>query len=91
MNEYRSAYFRDSCGLIALFQSLTAKATARDRFCVATTHLLYAPQSGDVKLAQVQLFLAEIDRLARIDPHRDSYYPIILCGDLNSEPTSLLI
>lgn len=83
--------FRDNCGLIALFQARTQNTTSDDLFCVATTHLLFSPKRGDIKLAQVQYFLAEIDRLARKDSTTNSYYPIILCGDLNARPQSPLI
>ncbi len=84
-------YFRDNCGLIALFQPLTLNATSDDLFCVATTHLLFSPKRGDIKLAQIQYFLAEIDRLATKDTSTNSYYPIILCGDFNAQPESPLI
>ncbi len=62
-----------------------------DLFCVATTHLLFSPKRGDIKLAQLQYFLAEIDRLATKDLYTNSYYPIILCGDFNAQPQSPLI
>jgi protein angel len=31
---------------------------------VATTHLLYNPKRHDVKLAQMQILLAEVERIA---------------------------
>ncbi len=83
--------FRDNCGLIALFQPLTSNATGDNLFCVATTHLLFSEKRGDIKLAQLQYFLAEIDRLAIKNPQTNSYYPIILCGDFNAHPQSPLI
>lgn len=83
-------FFRDNCGLIALFQPATPNATSDDLFCVATTHLLFSPKRGDIKLAQIQYFLAEIDRLALKDPNLNTYYPIIICGDLNAQPQSPL-
>ena len=83
--------FRDNCGLIALFQPLTAKATSNDLFCVATTHLLFSTKRGDIKLAQMQYFLAEIDRFALRDEQTNSHHPIILCGDFNAHPESPLI
>ena len=83
--------FRDNCGLIALFQPLTANATSDDLFCVATAHLLFSTKRGDIKLAQMQYFLAEIDRFALRDEQINSHYPIILCGDLNALPGSPLI
>lgn len=56
--------------------------------CVANTHVLYNPRRGDVKLAQVAILLAEVDKVARLAD--GSYCPIILCGDLNSVPDSPL-
>ena len=82
---------RDNCGLIALFQPLGPNVTSDDFFCVATTHLLFSPKRGDIKLAQVQYFLAEIDRIATKDMNTNSNYPIILCGDFNARPQSPLI
>lgn len=57
--------------------------------CVATTHLLFNPKKGDTKIAQLQLLLANIDRIAfkkssTIDNKLvTEYHPIILCGDFN--------
>ncbi|CAF3405917.1 unnamed protein product [Rotaria sp. Silwood1] len=82
---------RDNCGLIALFQPIAPNVSSDDIFCVATTHLLFSPKRGDIKLAQIQYFLAEIDRLAIKDPYTNSYYPIILCGDFNAQHQSPLI
>ncbi|CAH2035850.1 unnamed protein product, partial [Iphiclides podalirius] len=59
---------------------------------VATTHLLYNPKRTDVRLAQMQLLLAEIDRFAYYrDGARSGHHPIILTGDLNSPPDSAVI
>lgn len=63
------------------------------RLCVSTTHLLFNPRRGDIKLAQLCLLLAEIDRLAFCGDSPDGvplYFPILLCGDMNSEPHSPL-
>ncbi|CAF1465331.1 unnamed protein product [Rotaria magnacalcarata] len=79
---------RDNCGLIALFQPFTPNATSDDLFCVATTHLLFSPKRGDIKLAQIQYFLAEIDRLSLKDSNLSTCYPIIICGDFNAQPQS---
>ena len=35
-------------------------------FCVATTHLLYNPKAGEVKLAQMSCLLAELHKMATI-------------------------
>lgn len=63
------------------------------RICVATTHLLYNPKRGDVKLAQLQTFLANLERTAfkkTIDSQTNIYYPTVLCGDFNLTPESEL-
>lgn len=52
---------RDNIGLVARFKP---KKSPEDAIVVATTHLLYNPRRFDVRLAQMQLLLAEIDKLA---------------------------
>ncbi|OTF81060.1 hypothetical protein BLA29_004319 [Euroglyphus maynei] len=65
---------------------------------VANTHLIFNPKRGDIKLAQLRLLLAEIQRFAirndsanTTDPFKMDYFPIILCGDFNSEPNSPIV
>ena len=67
------------------------------KICVATTHLLYNPRRGDCKLAQIQLLLAHLDRMAfksyavnKDLSLRPIYHPTFLCGDFNCLPTSKL-
>ncbi|XP_060809590.1 protein angel homolog 1 isoform X2 [Amyelois transitella] len=57
---------------------------------VATTHLLYNPKRTDVRLAQLQVLLAELDRFA-YNCREPGHLPIILTGDLNSTPESAVI
>lgn len=57
--------------------------------CVATTHLLFNPRAGEVKLAQLACLLAELDHMAS-SPGGPSL-PCILCGDMNSVPLSPLL
>jgi protein angel len=60
-----------------------------EKICIVTTHLIFSPKRGDVKLAQLQKLLANIDRIAfkRIKLVNNEvklvYYPVILCGDMN--------
>ena len=65
-----------------------------ERVCVANTHLLYNPKRGDIKLAQLGMLLAEIDRLSYI-PNGNTescrYHPVIMCGDFNSVPQCSLV
>lgn len=80
---------RDNIGLMV---KLAPRALPGSPLVVATTHLLYNPKRTDVRLAQMQVFLAEIDRFAYYDNGRDSgHLPIILTGDLNSTPDSAVI
>ena len=65
---------------------------------VATTHLLFSPKRGDVKLAQLAVILAELDwisrrrrgRFLRPDCQNQSTnrrrLPTVFCGDMNFEP-----
>lgn len=59
---------------------------------VATTHLLYNPRRCDIKLAQTQLMLAEIEKLAYKGHNKFTgqaeYLPIIFTGDMNYSPES---
>ncbi|NXB81064.1 ANGE1 protein, partial [Donacobius atricapilla] len=82
---------RDNVGLVLLLQPVLPEGPdlqAVSPLCVANTHVLFNPRRGDIKLAQVALLLAEIDKIARTN--EGSYYPVILCGDLNSVPDSPL-
>ncbi|KYN30433.1 Protein angel like protein 1 [Trachymyrmex septentrionalis] len=76
---------RDNVGIIA---KLALKDNPEAQIVVATTHLLYNPKRNDVRLAQIQLLLAEIERIAFIENTitGPKYLPIILAGDFNLEP-----
>ncbi|XP_071041293.1 protein angel homolog 2 isoform X2 [Parasteatoda tepidariorum] len=83
---------RDNVGLIAVLKPI--HPNLRDiNLHVATTHLLFNPRRGEVKLCQLRLLLAELERLALKEISSDGqhhYHPIILCGDFNIEPHSPL-
>ncbi|XP_026742037.1 protein angel isoform X3 [Trichoplusia ni] len=80
---------RDNIGIMV---KLTPRGLPGCPMVVATTHLLYNPKRTDVRLAQMQVFLAEIDRFAYYDNGRESgHVPIILTGDFNSTPDSAVI
>lgn len=76
---------RDNVGIIA---KLALQGNPETQVVVATTHLLYNPRRNDVRLAQIQLLLAEIERIAFIENTTTGpkYLPIILAGDFNLEP-----
>lgn len=52
---------RDNVAIIAKF---APKDNPEAEFVVATTHLLYNPRRQDVRLAQTQVLLSEIERMA---------------------------
>nr|XP_026497238.1 protein angel homolog 2 isoform X1 [Vanessa tameamea]XP_026497246.1 protein angel homolog 2 isoform X1 [Vanessa tameamea] len=79
---------RDNIGLMV---KLLPKASPCTPIVIATTHLLYNPKRTDVRLAQMQVLLAEIDRFAYDSKAKGSYLPIILTGDFNSSPDSAVI
>ena len=57
---------------------------------MATTHILFNPKAGEVKLAQICYLLAELHKMASTHERvrTDGYLPCILCGDFNSLPNS---
>ena len=82
---------RDNVGLVLLLQPLVPEGLGQVSvapLCVANTHVLYNPRRGDVKLAQMAILLAEVDKVARLSD--GSHCPVVLCGDLNSVPNSPL-
>lgn len=69
LSEYITVEFKQTGPLlnrnnVAIITKLAPKDNIEQEFVVATTHLLYNPKREDVRLAQVQLLLAEIDRIA---------------------------
>lgn len=82
---------RDNIGIVARFEP---KDSEGNEFIVATTHLLYNPKRHDIKLVQMQLLLAEVERLAFSGALRQGdklipmYHPCILTGDMNLSPQS---
>ena len=86
---------RDNVAIIARFKP--REESRGRRLVVATTHLLYNPKRGDIKLTQLRILLAEIKRMATqsrtshsSSTSRSPFYSIILAGDFNSKPNSLL-
>ncbi|KAL0276989.1 UNVERIFIED_CONTAM: hypothetical protein PYX00_004431 [Menopon gallinae] len=82
---------RDNIGIVL---KLSLKDRPDVELIAATTHLLYNPKRADIKLAQTQVMLAEIERLAykSTDPNTSlpKYLPIIFTGDMNYSPDSAI-
>lgn len=76
---------RDNVGIVV---KLRSRCNPEAVFIVATTHLLFNPKRLDIKLAQVHVLLAELEQMSFNKNYQDRYYPIILTGDFNMEPTS---
>ncbi|KAE8286571.1 Protein angel-like protein 2 [Larimichthys crocea] len=81
---------RDNVGLVVLLRPNDAAGRSDPSafICVANTHLLYNPRRGDIKLAQLAILFAEVNRLSRLPD--GSANPVVLCGDFNSTPWSPL-
>ncbi|KFB47423.1 hypothetical protein ZHAS_00015365 [Anopheles sinensis] len=76
---------------VAIIAKLALKSNPQTKLVVSTTHLLYNPRRQDVRLAQIQVLLAELDRLAysgKLANGTPQYDPVILCGDFNLQPQS---
>lgn len=81
--------YRDTVGIVAILEPRLRTQADSTYLVIANTHLLFNPRRYDVRELQMRLFLHEIANLEdgynRNTPNiRES--PVILCGDLNSEP-----
>ncbi|XP_049825820.1 protein angel homolog 2 isoform X2 [Aethina tumida] len=97
LSEYITVEFKQTGPLlnrnnVAIITKLAPKDNIEQEFVVATTHLLYNPKREDVRLAQVQLLLAEIDRIAfkALVNGKHTYLPTIITGDFNTPPQSFV-
>ncbi|KAF9192245.1 Protein angel 1 [Haplosporangium sp. Z 767] len=77
---------RDNVGIVAMLDIKQGNETKR--VCVATTHILFNPKRGMIKIAQLCILLQEAKNLIEREEHD---VPIVLCGDLNSLPHSIVI
>lgn len=76
---------------VALIAKLCLKQQPSSCFIASTTHLLYNPRRQDVRLAQIQLLLAELDHISfkGFDCQgKIRRLPILLSGDFNLKPHS---
>ncbi|XP_046832050.1 protein angel isoform X1 [Vespa crabro] len=76
---------RDNVGIVA---KLSFRDSPNTQIVVATTHLLFNPRRNDIRLAQTQLLLTEIEKIAFIENTAlgPKYLPIIFSGDFNLKP-----
>ncbi|XP_054260204.1 protein angel homolog 2-like [Macrosteles quadrilineatus] len=78
---------RPNVGMVA---TLELREHPGNCITVANTHFLYNQRRLDIKLSQLQILLAETERLA-FAGLPDKYHPVILTGDLNVNPDTCLI
>lgn len=72
---------------VAIIAKFASQRLQHLQFIVATTHLLYNPRRDDIRQAQIQVLLAELDRMA-VQTSTQKPLPVILTGDFNSLPFS---
>lgn len=79
---------RDNVAVVAKF---ALKLHPTREFVVATTHLLFNKKRDDVRLAQLQLLMASVDKISYKEIRKGNsncYLPVIITGDFNSPPLS---
>ena len=84
---------RDNVGVIVI---LSPTGQPDLKVCIATTHLLFNPKRGEIKLSQMALLFAEANKLMQDvqeqgHQKKGAFYrniPFILCGDFNITPFS---
>ncbi|RUS19350.1 Endonuclease/exonuclease/phosphatase [Endogone sp. FLAS-F59071] len=76
---------RGNVAIILILKDLQAKINEHRQICIANTHLLFNTKRGVMKLAQLDLLFRTIQQELK---GRD--VPIVLCGDMNSTPDSLV-
>lgn len=72
---------------VAIIAKFALKRFKNLEILVATTHLLYNPRRDDIRTAQLQVLLAELDRMS-FNTKTQEPLPIILTGDFNCLPFS---
>jgi len=73
---------RDNVGIVC---RLVPRVRGLPALVVGTTHLLFNKKRSDVRLAQIGVFLAEVDRLSWINGRN---CPTVITGDFNSSTDS---
>ncbi|KAI1288410.1 Protein angel -like protein 2 [Halotydeus destructor] len=75
---------RDNVAIIVRLRPVSGSPD--NHLVIGTTHLLFNPKRGDIKLAQLRYLLAELGKIAKTEA--GGQYPVLLCGDMNTEPES---
>ena len=83
---YRVLQNELTSGQLIILQDRYSKAI----FCVANTHILFNMFRGDLKLGQLTLLLAHVQRATASYRGNSAFRGVFLCGDFNMEPHSPL-
>lgn len=78
---------RFNVGQVACMSVIGSDGGAQREVCVCNTHLLFNPNRGDIKLAQVSQLLGAVERMAN---KGDVKRPVLVGGDFNVLPFSPL-
>ncbi|KAG0084771.1 Protein angel 1 [Podila epicladia] len=86
--EYNRNQFigRDNVGIVAILE--ITQGRLKKKVCVATTHILFNPRRGMVKIAQLKMLLESAQLLIE---EQDEDIPLVLCGDMNASPKSFVL
>lgn len=84
------ASFRPKMSGVLSNQLNSSSRPSDDKFVVATTHLLFNPRRGDIKVCQLRFLLAELWKTVtfKLENGAIKQWPLILCGDFNLQPNS---
>ncbi|KAG0359725.1 Protein angel 2 [Podila minutissima] len=77
---------RDNVGIVAILE--VTQGQSKKKVCVATTHILFNPRRGMVKIAQLKMLLESAQLLIE---EQDEDIPLVLCGDMNASPNSFVL
>jgi mRNA deadenylase 3'-5' endonuclease subunit Ccr4 len=81
---------RDKVGQVLQVVTLRLKDKhgRSDRLVIGNTHLFYHPMADHIRVMQAYAICRQMDEVRRGAPSKSSPCPLIICGDLNSDPLS---
>ncbi|KAI8911182.1 Endonuclease/exonuclease/phosphatase [Powellomyces hirtus] len=88
--ELKHVQFKPYKHNVAVVMILRSKELGR-LICVATTHILWSPKAGEIKMAQLlDLMRHARDMVEKQEAHTNCTIPFVFTGDLNINPGSFL-
>jgi len=80
-------YLKGNVGLLVM---LTSTTNPKHKLAIGNTHLYWNPLRRDVKLRQAAYFMNVINAYLEEKKDVEDSYSVLICGDLNSLPSSLV-